>query len=142
MRVCDGGRRVEKHVRIASRSRGSIRIQQEDDSTRHRAVLVARLAPAAGHRAIPALYDVTLIGTSGDRWVFGGFERIEAGPLAREYAVGQTWIIEPVVVQDLIDVEVRWTHALREASELRERLRLLTEANSIGTTPVPLPPGA
>ena len=126
MRVCDGGRRVEKHVRIASRTRGSLTVRQEADGLRRRAVLVARLAPAIGHRAVPPLCDVALIGTAGDRWILSGFERIEAGPLAREYAVGQTWVVEPVIVQDLIDAETRWSHAVREVQALREQLQALS----------------
>lgn len=126
MRACDGGRRVEKHVRIASRTRGSISIRQEADSTRRRAILVARVLPTAGGRSIPALYDVVLIGTSGEAWLLSGYERIEAGPLSREHALGQTWIIEPAAVQDLIDADAKWTAAAREANELREQLRTLT----------------
>jgi len=126
MRVCDGGRIVEKHVRQAGRTRGSLTIRQEADSVRHRAIIVARLAPAAGRRAIPPLFDATLVGTSGDCWMLRGYERIEAGPLAREVSVGQTWIVEPAAIQDLIDIETKWRSALLEASELREQLRALT----------------
>ncbi len=126
MRTCDGGRVVEQHVRIAGRTRGNITVRQETDNIRHRAILVARLVPASGHRSIAPLYDAVLIGTSGERWMLTGSERIIAGPLAREVSVGQSWIIEPVVVQDLIDVEVKWTNALREANVLRDQLRELT----------------
>jgi hypothetical protein len=80
----------------------------------------------------PPLHDVTLIGTSGEAFVLTGIERIEAGPLAREYAVGQTWIVEPVQVQDLLDAEQRWSDSAREVELLREQLRTLTE--SIGTS--------
>jgi hypothetical protein len=129
MRVCDGGRRVEKHVRLAGRTRGSLSIVQEADQTRRRAVLVARLAPAGGQRAVPPLYDVVLVGTSGDRWILSGFERIEAGPLRLEHALGQTWVVEPVAVQDLIEAERRWIDAVRDANELRERLTALGSAS-------------
>ena len=126
MRTCDGGRVVKQHVRIAGRTRGSITVRQETDNIRHRTILVARLVPASGHRPITPLYDAVLIGTSGERWMLAGSERIITGPLGREVSVGQSWIIEPVVVQDLIDVEVKWTNALREANSLREQLRDLT----------------
>ena len=98
MRVCDGGRRQEKHVRIAGRTRGRLSVGQEADAVRHRSLLVARVHPAAGFRAIPALYDVVLIASTGERWILTGHERIQSGPLAHEYAVAQTWILEPAVV--------------------------------------------
>ena len=83
MRTCDGGRVVEQHVRIAGRTRGSITVRQENDRIRHRTILVARLVPASGHRLITPLYDAVLIGTSGERWMLAGSERIITGPLGR-----------------------------------------------------------
>jgi hypothetical protein len=131
MRVFDGGRRLEKHARLAGRTRGSLAIHQETDNNRRRAILVARLAVDAGQRPAPPLHDVTLIGTSGEAFVLTGIERIEAGPLAREYAVGQTWIVEPVQVQDLLDAEQKWRDSAREVELLREQLRCLTQSSGI-----------
>ena len=125
-RVCDAGRRVEPQLRVAGRTRGAVRIQQEHDGVRHRAVLVARLQPAPGHRAIPPLFDVTLIGSAGARWTITGVERIDAGPLAREHSVGQTWLLEPAVVQDLIDIETKWSQACRRVHELEQQLARLS----------------
>ena len=139
MRVCDGGRRVEKHVRLAGRTRGVLSIRQETDPKRHRATLVARLACANSVRSIPPLYDVALIGTSGDSLMLIGVERISAGPLQREYAVGQTWIVEPAIVQDTIDAETKWQAAAREAAELRERLQCLTQTEHSANAPRPPP---
>ena len=127
MRVCDGGRRQEKHVRIAGRTRGRLSIAQEADAVRRRSILVARVQPAMGCRVIPALYDVVLIASTGERWVLTGHERIQSGPLAHEYAVAQTWILEPAAVQDLIDVEFKWSQAQGKVSELERQLRGLAE---------------
>jgi hypothetical protein len=54
-----------------------------------------------------------------------GVERIEAEPLAREVAVGQTWIVEPAPAQDLLDAEQKWRDAVREVNVLRKQLRVL-----------------
>lgn len=87
--------------------------------------MVARLAPIHGFEAIPPLYDAVLLQTSGERWVITGLERIASQPLGHEVSVAQTWIIEPVEVQDLIDVEIKWTNAVREANALRDELAAL-----------------
>ena len=47
-RVFDGGRVMEKHVRIAGIVSGSITVAQERDNLRHRTVLVARLQCSEG----------------------------------------------------------------------------------------------
>jgi hypothetical protein len=133
MRVCEGGRKLEKHVRVAGRSRGRISIGQEDDGIRHRAILVARFHPSQGHRPIPALYDVTLIGSTGDTWTLAGFERIEAGPTRFECSVAQTWLLELATVQELIDMGVKWNAAAGEAHELREEIRRLRSSSGTDT---------
>jgi hypothetical protein len=122
MRVCDAGRRVEKHLRWAGRSRGTLSIQQEHDGIRRRTVLVARLRPGVGQRVIPPLFDVVLIGSTGVRWTLTGVERIEAAPLGREHAVGQTWIVEPAAVPDLMAVELKWSQACGRVHELEQQL--------------------
>lgn len=102
-RVLDGGRVVEKHLRLAGMVRGSLRITQEDDAVRHRTVLVARLASSGVGKSIPPLYDVVVLASTGETWTLAGFERIEAGPLRQLHFVAQSWIVEPAAVQDLID---------------------------------------
>ena len=129
MRVCDGGRRLEKHVRVATRTKGNLSIRQENDGIRHRTILVARLHPGSGQREIPALFDVTLLASTGERWILTGHERIQSGPLAHEYAVVQTWVIEPAAVQDLIDVELKWSRACGRVHELERELQRLTPSD-------------
>ena len=77
---------------------------------------------------IPPLYNVTLAGTSSEAWVLRGFERIESGPMRRPCLLGQTWVVEPAAVQELIDAETKWGNEVRLANELREQVRLLTQA--------------
>jgi hypothetical protein len=132
LRACDAGHIVEQHVRMASSTRGRIQVRQETDAMRKRTVLVARLVATTGYQAIPALFDVTLVGTSGELWVLSGFERIQAGPLAREHAVGQSWLIEPAPVEDLIKAETQVNKLSGEAHELKQQLRALIEAAQVG----------
>jgi hypothetical protein len=49
------------------------------------------------------------------------------------HLVGQAWLIEPVTIQDLIDVERRWSAASGRAHELEQQL--------IGLGLVPIAPG-
>lgn len=113
---------MEKHVRIAGTVRGRITVAQEQDSLRHRTVLVARLACNGPRLPVQPLYDVTLVASSGEIWTLAGFERIEAGPMRHVHLVGQAWIIEPVVIQDLIDAERKWSAAAGRVHELEQQL--------------------
>ncbi len=130
MRVCDAGRRIEKHLRWASRTRGTLSIQQEHDGVRRRAVLVARLHPGTGQRAIPPLFDVALIGAKGTSWTLTGVERIQVAPLGREHAVGQTWLVEAAAVGDLIALEQKWSAACGRVHELEQQLKRLSPPES------------
>jgi hypothetical protein len=121
-RVLDGGRVIEKHLRVAGMVRGSLTITQEEDSVRHRALLVARLAPQGAGRSIPPLFDVAVVASTGETWTLAGFERIEAGPLRQLHFVAQSWIVEPAAVQDLIDVERKWGAAAGRVHELEQLL--------------------
>lgn len=132
MRVCAHGRQLEVHLRNAGRVGGVVTVKQEDDGVRHRSLLVARLAPIRGFDSIPPLYDAVLLQTSGERWVITGLERIASQPLGYEVSVAQTWIIEPVEVQDLIDAEIQWTNAVREANTLRDELEALKASAGAG----------
>jgi hypothetical protein len=67
-----------------------------------------------------------LIASTGERWILTGHERIQSGPLGHEYAVAQTWILEPAAVQDLIDVEFKWSQAVGKVSELETQLEHLS----------------
>ena len=122
-RVFDGGRVMEKHAQIAWIVRGRLTVGQEQDSLRHRTVLVARLFCSGGVRTpVHLLYDVTLVASSGESWTLAGFERIEVGPMRHVHLVGQAWIIEPVAIQELIDVERKWSAASGRAHELEQQL--------------------
>jgi len=122
-RVFDGGRVMEKHVRTAGIVRGQLTVAQEEDSLRHRTVLVARLICGGSPRPpVQPLYDVTLIASTGGSWTLAGFERIEAGPMRHVHLVGQAWLVEPVVIQDLIDAERKWGAASGRAHDLEQQL--------------------
>jgi hypothetical protein len=120
-RVFDRGRVMEKHVRIASIVKGKLTVAQEQDALRHRTVLVARLLTGTTGPQIPPLFDVTLVASTGETWSLAGFERIEAGPMRQVHLVGQAWLIEPEAIQDLIDVERRWSAASGRAHELEQQ---------------------
>lgn len=120
MRLYEGGVRLEKRVRQVKQCRGHLSISVEKSG--RRALLVARLQPAAGQSAIPPLFEAALLGTSADCWVLSGHERVEAGPLRKECLLGQTWLVEPAYGDDLVRAEQNWTSAVREANELREQL--------------------
>lgn len=124
---------MEKHVRTASIVKGRLTVSQEQDSLRHRTVLVARLLTGTTRPQIPPLFDVTLVASTGETWTLAGFERIEAGPMRHVHLVGQAWLIEPVAIQDLIDVERKWSAASGRAHELEQQL--------IGLGLVPVAPG-
>lgn len=121
-RVLDGGRVIEKHLRVAGMVRGSLTITQEEDSVRRRTVLVARLAPLGAGRGIPPLFDVVVVASTGETWTLSGFERLEAGPLRQLHFVAQSWIVEPAAVQDLIDAERKWGTAASRVHELEQLL--------------------
>jgi hypothetical protein len=125
-RMCEGGRKLQKQMRAASCVRGRVCIEQKQDPSRHRTVLVATLNTEAQRDRIPRLYDVTLIRSTSDCWTLAGYERILSGPLGHEYAVAQTWLIELAAVDALIAAEQRFNQLSAEAHELRERLKSLT----------------
>lgn len=136
LRLYDGGVRVEKHVREAGQTCGALGIKTENIGASKRPILVARLTVRFGQRSIPALYEVQCIGTSGESIALSGHERIEAGPMRKECLVGQTWLLEPAPVQDLMDAEAKWLRAVREANELRERVAVLTaQLEGLGVSP-------
>lgn len=60
--------------------------------------------------------------SNGESWTLAGYERIEAGPLRHVHFVGQSWIIEPAAVQDLIQAEHKWGAACSRAYELEQQL--------------------
>ena len=118
MRVCDGGKPLTRHMRIATEARGSLRIAQERAGRSKRVVLVARLVPMGAHRPIPALFDVSLVKMEGEYWTLSGYELVTAGVVRHDVAVGQAWIVRPAQVDDLIVAE-------RKVNELAERLEAM-----------------
>ncbi len=114
---------MAKHVRVAATVRGRLTVAQELDGLRHRTVLVARLVCSSSVKpAVQPLYDVTLVASTGECWTLAGFERIEAGPLRHVHFVGQSWIVEPAAIQDLIDAELKWSTASGRAHALEQQL--------------------
>lgn len=130
-RLLDSGKVTPKHLRATNTVRGLLTIAQEPDTVRHRAVLVARLVPSSTFPAIPPLFDVSVVTLSGSLWTLAGYERIETGALNQPQLVGQAWIVEPVFVQDLIDVEHKWAAASGRIHLLEQQLL------SLGHQPAP-----
>ena len=126
-RIFDGGRVMEKHARTASIIKGKLTVAQEQDNLRHRTVLVARLQTGSARQQIPPLFDVTLVASTAETWTIAGFERLEAGPMGHVHLVGQAWLIEPVTIQDLIDVERKWKF-LSMVGDNNRRVTFLREA--------------
>ena len=122
-KIFDGGRVMAKHVRAANIARGRLTVAQEQDTQRHRVVLVARLLGSGSVATpFPPLYDVSLVASNGGSWTLASYERIEAGPLRHVHFVGQSWIIEPGAIQDLIQAEHKWGAASSRAHELEQQL--------------------
>jgi hypothetical protein len=118
----EGGRLTPHHVRHAGTIRGVLTIRQEEDRARNRTTLVARLAPAgANPRAVPPLYDVTLISSTGEVWTLAGFERVASGALQHECTVGQSWVVTPAPLEDLRKAENEWARLAQVLHELQER---------------------
>ena len=78
---------------------------------------------------------MTLVAGTGESWTLAGFEGIEAGPMRHVHLVGQAWIIEPVAIQELIDVERKWSAASGRAHEMGQQLI------GLGLVPVSPRPG-
>jgi hypothetical protein len=133
-RLLEVGKVSPRHVRSATTVRGLLAIAQEEDPVRHRAVLVARLTTQPPAVPIPPLYDVTIVSLSGTIWTLAGYERIESGSVLQPQIVGQAWIVEPVFIQDLIDVEHKWAAAHARVHQLEQHM--------LATGLQPLPPKA
>ena len=122
-KIFDGGRVMAKHVRAANIVRGRLTVAQEQDTQRHCVVLVARLLCCGSVASpFPPLYDVSLVASNGGSWTLTSYERIEAGPLRHVHFVGQSWIIEPAPIQDLIQAERECGAASSRAHELEQQL--------------------
>ena len=120
-RVFDGGRVMPTHVRTSGTIRGSLSVRQEDDRTRNRTTLVARLTPSGGGmRTVPPLYDAVLISSTGAVWTLAGYERVTSGALQQEYSLGQSWIVTPAPLEDLRKAESEWARLATLLSELQQ----------------------
>jgi len=70
-------------------------------------------------KAIPPLYDVQLVSSTGEVWVLAGYERVLSGALQHEYTLGQSWIVTPAPLEDLRKAELEWA----KLAELVEHLK-------------------
>jgi hypothetical protein len=129
-RVCEGGRKLSAHMRIAGRVRGRVTVEYKPDPTRNRTILVASLSTTETRDRIPPLYYVTLIRGTGECWTLVGFECITSVPLGHEHSVAQTWLLELAVVNELISAERRVNELSGEVHELREQLKAGMEAQN------------
>lgn len=84
-------------------------------------VKIARLVvPASvGKESPPPLYDVVMLGLTGEWLSLSGFERLAAGSLSELTSWAQTWLCCPAPIEDLIAAE-------RRVNELSGRLHELT----------------
>ncbi len=122
-RIFDGGRVMPNHVRHSNTVRGVLSVRQEQDTVRHRTVLVARLAPAVNAmKPVPPLYDATLVSSTGDVWTLAGYERVLSGALQQEYSLGQSWIITPAPLEDLRKAETEWVRLAELLSEAQAKM--------------------
>lgn len=72
--------------------RGCLTVRQVHQPHLHRYVLTAQMQMEDQQvDPPPALWDVRLVEFTGDRWVITGFERIDDGLIATDYA--QTWVL-------------------------------------------------
>ena len=122
-RVFAGGRLLSTAMRRATTTRGKLSISQEEDPVRHRRVLVARLSTGSnGMKVVPPLYDVAVVGCTGEWWTIAGHERVISGPIGEEYVLGQSWLIQPAQCEDLAKAEAEWRRLAEELHVLRERV--------------------
>ena len=60
--------------------------------------------------------------SNGESCTLAGYERIEARLLRHVHFVGQSWIIEPAAIQNLIQAKHKWGAACSRAYELEQQL--------------------
>ncbi len=129
------------HIRNATTVRGRLSVAQEEDALRRRTVLVARFTPAKGNgtlmQRLPPLYDVQLISLNGEVMTLAGYERVVAGVLQQDYVLGQSWIVTPGPIEDLMHAEAQWRDAAEKIVELQAQLQT-GEAARTGSRVEPL----
>ena len=120
-RVFDGGRPMPAHVRTSNTVRGALSVRQEQDKSRNRTTLVARLTViGGGMHKVPPLYDAVLISSTGAMSTLAGYERITSGALQQEYSLGQSWIIVPAPLEDLRKAENEWARLAALLAEVQQ----------------------
>lgn len=127
-RVCERGKPMAQHRRLGGQVRRMLRIKQEVDETRRRTVLVARVVSTEEMNAIPALFDVSLISSTGECWTLAGYEKVIDGPLGDESMMAQSWLLELAAQDDLFKAEIIGTSLARERRELMLQLQALRRA--------------
>jgi hypothetical protein len=82
---------------------------------------VARLTQASSNaKAVPPLYDVALLSSSGEVWTLTGHERIRGGPLQQEHAMVQSWLVTPAPLEDLRKAELEWARLSELVASLKQ----------------------
>jgi len=74
-----------------------------------------------GMRTVPPLFDVVLLGSTGDSWTLAGYERITSGALQQEFFLGQSWVVNPALPEDLRKAENEWAGLAPLLAEVRQR---------------------
>jgi hypothetical protein len=109
------------HVRTSNTVRGALSVRQEQDKSRNRTTLVARLTViGGGMHKVPPLYDAVLISSTGAMSTLAGYERITSGALQQEYSLGQSWIIVPAPLEDLRKAENEWARLAALLAEVQQ----------------------
>ena len=111
----------------ASTVRGKLVISQEEDTARHRTVLVAKLEISAAEpkkRPVHPLYEPVLISCADEYVTITGMERLQTGPLNREQTFAQTWMLRPAPLEDLELAEREWKRLSQLVCDLQEKAGL------------------
>lgn len=79
---------------------------------------------STGMKVVPPLYDVVVVGCTGEWWTIAGHERVISAPIGEEYVLGQSWLIQPAQCEDLAKAEGEWRRLAEELHVLREKSSL------------------
>jgi hypothetical protein len=85
-----------------------------------RSLLASRAPASACERCCP-LFDVVLLGTTGDSWTLAGYERSTSGALQQEFFLGQNWLVTPAPLEELRNAENEWARLSKLLAEVQQR---------------------
>lgn len=121
-RIFDGGRVTPHDVRNSGAVRGNLSVREEVDHTdieRPWSPVLREPLWECGP-SLP-LFDVVLLGATGESWTLAGYERITSGGLQQEFFLGQTWLVAPAPREDLRNAEKEWARFSKLLAEVQQR---------------------